>query len=143
MKKIINFNIIIALTMIMTVSCVSNNQKSEHSAECKKEAQLSGRFVHHVLFWLVEPDNPSARAEMERALRELVTIDLIVGSNIGTPAATDREVIENSYTYSMLITFANKAAQDAYQTHPDHVKFVEKAAHLWNRVMVIDVESID
>ena len=108
----------------------------------KQEAQLSGRFVHHVLFWLVEPDNPKACASFEGALRDLVSIDLIVASHIGVPAATNREVIENSYTYSMVVTFKNKADQDAYQVHPDHLKFIEKYGHLWNRVMVIDTESI-
>ena len=134
---------IFCFCMMMTVSCISNNHKCEHSAECKREVQLSGHFVHHVLFWLAEPENPKARVEFEGALRELVSIDLIVASNIGAPAATDREVIENSYTYSMLTTFANKADQDLYQTHPDHLKFIEKYGHLWIKVMVIDAESID
>lgn len=109
----------------------------------EQEVQLSGRFVHHVLFWLVEPENPKACAEFEGALRDLVSIDLIVASNIGTPAATNRDVIENSYTYSMVATFANKADQDAYQIHPDHLKFIEKYGHLWDKVMVIDTESIN
>ena len=134
-------HIFFVLIVIFVASC-SVNKKPEHSEECKKEAQLSGRFVHHVLFWLAEPENPDARAEFEGALRDLVSIDLIVASNIGAPAATDREVIENSYTYSMVTTFANKADQDAYQIHPDHLKFVEKFSHLWTNVMVLDSESI-
>ena len=130
------------LITIFVASC-SVNKKHEQSEECKNETQLSGRFVHHVLFWFAEPENPDARTEFEGALRDLVSIDLIVASNIGAPASTDREVIENSYTYSMVTTFANKADQDAYQIHPDHLKFVEKYSHLWTKVMVIDSESID
>ena len=122
------------LAMLLAGCCSCQKQK--------QEVQLSGRFVHHVLFWLVEPDNPKACTEFEGALRDLVSIDLIVANNIGVPAATNREVIENSYTYSMVVTFKNKADQDAYQIHPDHLKFIEKYGHLWNRVMVIDTESI-
>ena len=109
----------------------------------KQEVQLSGRFVHHVLFWLVEPENPSARTEFEGALRDLASIDLVVANHLGVPAATNREVIENSYTFSMVLTFANKADQDAYQIHPDHLKFIDKYGHLWSKVTVMDTESID
>ena len=108
--------------------------------DTKQEVQLSGRFVHHVLFWLVEPENPKACSEFEGALRDLASIDLVVANHIGVPAATNRDVIENTYTYSMILTFANKADQDAYQTHSDHLKFIEKFGHLWSRVMVIDTE---
>ena len=123
---------VIALLLAGCFTCQNKN----------RDVQLSGRFVHHVLFWLVEPENPNARTEFEGALRDLASIDLVVANHIGIPAATNRDVIENTYTYSMVLTFANKTDQDTYQTHPDHLKFIEKFGHLWSRVMVIDTESI-
>jgi hypothetical protein len=38
-----------------------------------------------------------------------------------------RPVVDQSYQVALNILFANKAAQDLYQTHPLHMEFVEKA----------------
>lgn len=118
---------------VMGIGCATPKQSKD---------ELSEMFVHHVLFWLKEPENVDARCEFEAGVRELLKIDLIVMHNFGVPATTNRDVIENSYTYSMVACFKNKADQDIYQTHPDHLKFIEKCSHLWQRVMVIDTEAI-
>lgn len=112
--------------------CDTNMQSSQ---------SLNNLFVHHVLFWLKEPNNPQACAEFEAGLKKLLEIDLIVDKHIGKPAATNRDVIENTYTYSMIACFKNKADQDAYQPHPQHQEFIKNCEHLWNRVMVIDSEA--
>lgn len=98
-------------------------------------------FVHHVFFWLKEPENPEVRELFEKALANLVTIESIYQSHIGIPASTRREVIDSSYTYSLLVTFKSEADHTIYQTHPIHETFRKIGANLWNRVVVYD--SVD
>ncbi len=110
---------------------------------CSAEKErMAGKFIHHVFFWLKEPVTDDISAKFEAALRELVTIETIVGYHLGKPAATNREVIDSSYTYSLLTTFKNKADQDIYQSHPKHLKFIEDCDDLWERVVVYDSENI-
>jgi hypothetical protein len=41
-------------------------------------------------------------------------------------ATSERPVVDQSYQVALNIVFKDKATQDAYQIHPDHVKFVEE-----------------
>jgi len=106
------------------------------------EPGIGTRFIHHVFFWLKEPVTTEAREKFEKALKELVTIETIIDYHLGIPAGTSREVIDASYTYSLLTTYKNKADQDIYQTHPKHLKFIEDCQDLWERVVVYDSVSI-
>jgi len=99
-------------------------------------------FVHHVYFWLKQPVTPEARSKFEQALKELVTIETIVDYHLGVPAPTNRDVIDSSYSYSLLTFYNNKEDQDVYQTHPKHLKFIEDCQDLWERVVVYDSVSI-
>ncbi|MDH5475859.1 MAG: Dabb family protein, partial [Cyclobacteriaceae bacterium] len=77
----------------------------------------------------------------QKGLEELVTIETIKTKHLGVPAKTDRDVIDSSYSYSLLLMFDNKADQDIYQTHPTHLKFIEENQQYWKKVVVYD--SVD
>lgn len=108
----------------------------------EKPEVFSKLFVHHVFFWLKEPITPEVRTKFEASLKKLVTVETIVDHHLGVPAATDREVIDATYAYSLLVTFRNKADQDIYQTHDIHLKFIADCQDLWERVVVYDTVSI-
>jgi hypothetical protein len=104
--------------------------------------KLTGALVHHVFFWLKEPNNPAVRKQFEKALNDLLKVPTIKFSHVGKPAGTEsRDVVDHSYTYSMMTFFDSQAGQDAYQVDPIHEKFVEENNHLWNKVVVYD--SVD
>ena len=106
------------------------------------EVKLKGALVHHVYFWLKEPDNKEHRKQFEKAIAKLLKVETIKLSHFGVPATTEkREVVDNSYTYSYMVMFDSKADQDKYQIHPVHLEFVEKNSHLWEKVIVYD--SVD
>ncbi|MBN1558752.1 Dabb family protein [candidate division KSB1 bacterium] len=105
-----------------------------------QEAQRN-RFVHHVFFWLKEPDDAQLHERFQQALRDLVTIDAIQNYQLGKPADTRREVIDSSYHYSLLTIFADQTAHDQYQVHPVHDAFRVVAGELCARIVVYD--SID
>ena len=98
-------------------------------------------FIHHVYFWLRDENNEQARASLIEGLKKLSKVSTIRNFYIGVPAATNRDVIERSYSISWLLFFDNPADQDSYQTDPIHLKFVEECSMLWKKVVVYD--SVD
>jgi len=106
------------------------------------EVKLTGVLIHHVFFWLNEPENEAHRIQLLNALRELLKVKTIRLSHIGLPAGTEsRDVVDHSYSVSYMVMFSNQADQDAYQVDPIHLRFVEENQHLWKKVVVYD--SVD
>ena len=99
-------------------------------------------FVHHVYFWLKNTGNAADTAALIHGLEKLSATPTIKLCHIGTPATTDRSVIDKTYAISWLCFFDNAADQDIYQSHPIHLKFVEECQHLWSKVIVYDSVNI-
>jgi len=103
------------------------------------EVKISGALMHHVFFWLKEPQNEAHKKQLVKALNELLSVKTIKMSHIGFPAGTEsRDVVDHSYSVSYLVMFNNQADQDSYQIDPIHTKFVEENSHLWGKVIVYD-----
>ena len=78
------------------------------------------RIRHAVAFSLGHPPASEAEAEFLRAIAELEAIEGVEAFELG------REVSpKNSYSFGLVMEFADQAAYDAYSAHPDHVRFVE------------------
>ncbi|MEZ0538512.1 Dabb family protein [Fibrella arboris] len=95
-------------------------------------------FVHHVLFYLKNPGNAADKAKLLEGLNMLAKVPTIKMVHIGEPAATNRAVIERSYTYSWLCLFDSAADEEVYQKHPIHDDFRNNYAHLWEKVVIYD-----
>ncbi|MEQ9266790.1 MAG: Dabb family protein [Balneolaceae bacterium] len=112
----------------------------ENSQEQDKTVENSGQIVHHVFFWLKNPDSEADKKLLIEGLNTLREIEEVKELLIGTPASTlEREVVDNSFHVSELMYFENVEAQDAYQVHPIHDEFVTNYSHLWERVVVYDM----
>jgi stress responsive alpha/beta barrel protein len=95
-------------------------------------------FIHAVYFWL-RPDLSGAdRRKFEAGLRSLQSIEGVEEGYIGSPAPTDRPVIERGYSRALVLVFADEAAQEAYQVHPVHDKFREECGKFWTTVRIYD-----
>jgi hypothetical protein len=98
-------------------------------------------FIHHVYFWLNNSDSAEDLVQLKKGLQKLTVIETIGMYQIGVPAATNRDVIDKSYSVAWMLMFDNLEDEEIYQVHPLHKKFVEECAHLWSKVVVYD--SID
>lgn len=97
------------------------------------------KLVHHVFFWLKNPDSKEDLAKLLAGIRTLGQIETVRAIHIGVPASTEkRDVVETSYSASELLLFDDVGGQNAYQTHPVHLKFVEHCSALWSKVVVYD-----
>ena len=99
--------------------------------------------VHHVFFWLKNPGSAADRDKLVEGVRSLKGIKTVRKLHVGTPAATEkRDVVDASYHVSELMFFDNLADQAAYQTDPIHLKFIEQCGHLWEKVIVYDMNEV-
>jgi Stress responsive A/B Barrel Domain len=99
-------------------------------------------FVHVVNFWLKKGLNQDDIALFEAGVKSLGTIETVTQFNVGKPAGTDRPVIDRSYDYCLLTAFNDEAGHDFYQIAPIHLEFIQNCAHLWDKVLIYDSETI-
>jgi hypothetical protein len=96
-------------------------------------------LVHHVFFWLKNPDSKEDLAKLLAGLQTLRKIETIRQIHIGVPASTEkRDVVDTSYHASELMFFDDLAGQKTYQDHPIHLKFIADCSQLWDHVVVYD-----
>lgn len=98
-------------------------------------------FVHHVYFWLKNAGSTADLEQLKKGLQSLTKIETIGMYQIGKPAATNRDVIDRSYSVSWMLVFDNLEDEEIYQHHPLHLKFVEDCSQLWTKIVVYD--SVD
>jgi Stress responsive A/B Barrel Domain len=118
------------------------NSLSREINKIKSMVEEKNVFIHHVFFWLAEPENAENRKLLIEGLKKLSTAPTIQRFHIGEPAGTSREVIDASYSVSWCLFFASTLDQDRYQVDPIHLRFVDECKHLWKRVQVYDTVNV-
>ena len=104
----------------------------------ERNLETQGEFFHVVFFWLTD-ESEEVSKRFEKELRKFIgQVDVIKTSHIGKPAPTDRDVIDNTWSYSLILSFNSKKEQDHYQEHEAHLQFIENASSLWKKVLVYD-----
>src|SRR5436305_12589598 len=82
------------------------------------------------------------RADFASGLRTLLSIPAGSAGSVGTPAATDRPLVDRTYTFGLTLRFADLAAHDAYQVDPIHRAFHSRCVKYWTKVAVYDVDDL-
>ena len=96
-------------------------------------------FVHSVYFWLKSDLTPAQEALFVERATALTTLPSVTHGWIGKPAATDRPVIDRTYSYGLVVVFEDEAGHDDYQVHPIHDAFRE-LHDMWTAVKIYDFE---
>jgi hypothetical protein len=101
-----------------------------------------GNVDHVVLLWLNEPGNAAVKEKMISASREFAReIPGIVSVTVGDAVPSDRDVVDDSFDLGITIRFRDRAALDAYQKHPAHLKAAKEVlAPNASRLKVYDIE---
>ncbi len=129
-------SILSILCLSLLFSCQQVEEKEVEITESVVE--LENPFIHHVYFYLNNPDSIEDRDELVLGLNELAKVPTIQKHYIGFPASTDREVIVKDYAVSWMCMFKNLEEEEMYQVDPIHLKFVEDYSHLWSTVKIYD-----
>ena len=123
-------------------SAVTLGAAAAASATTLGATHLPPRLVHHVFFWLKNPDSKEDLAQLLAGIRGLARIETVRGIHVGVPASTEkREVVDNSYSASEILYFDDAAGQKIYQDHPLHQQFIAECSPLWGKVVVYDAIS--
>ena len=123
------------LLAIISILCLSLAFSSSHT----DTSEFDKNYVHNVYFWLKNPDSSADREAFEKSLKKFLENSKFAKTNyIGVAPKATREVVDDSFTYHLLVTFESSAAQESYQKEPPHLLFIEEASHLWEKVIVYD-----
>ena len=95
----------------------------------------------HWYFTLKDDLSDEDRQRFDDGLTSLTTIDTVRHSFIGTPADTDRPIIDRAYTYGLVLTFDDVEGHDAYQVDPVHDAFRDTCSAFWSQVRIFDMET--
>lgn len=99
-----------------------------------------GTVDHVVLIWLKRPGNEADRQAVRAAADELRAIPGIRFLDHGTPLASDRPVVDDSFDVGLVMRFDSAASLQSYETHPVHVaKVKEVLLPLSRKILVYDV----
>lgn len=123
------------LTALLALPSIA---KSNEQAAMKDKGKSEGNFMHVVFFWLKDEDEVSRNKFLSELRKFIDNVDLIKTKHVGSPAGTNREVIDSTWTYSLILSFESKKEQDLYQEHDLHKIFIENASALWEKVQVFD-----
>ena len=82
--------------------------------------QKPSLFVHSVYFWLKEDVTAEQYNQFVDVLRGLEQIKSVQAMEVGHPAGTPRDVVDNSYDVALLVYFNDRAGHDLYQADTIH-----------------------
>ncbi|MDR2271269.1 MAG: Dabb family protein [Sphingobacterium sp.] len=129
-------NFLLAPMVLITAPTWANSIQSDEDLH-------TDTIVHIVNFWLKEDVNEKDKKSFVGFFEELRKIDVIKTLNYGVPAQTNpRPVVDNSFDYTLIVTFKDLKDITVYETHPIHLKAIEKYQHFWTKVMVKDTSII-
>ena len=129
------FKTLIQLLLLSSVMFVSTAQ-----AENKKAAE-NKMITHFIVVWLKDPANAEKRAEFVKISETLNDLPNIVHRHVGVVKPSDRMIVDDTFDVAISATFKNKAALQAYLSHPKHKKALAAIKPLVNRVVAYDLVS--
>lgn len=99
----------------------------------------SEEITHYVLFWLKKNLSEKEIKGFGEFFEKLKDIPVVKSLKYGRAANTNpRAVVDNSFTYNLIVTFKNMEDINVYETHPIHVDAIKQFNHLWEKVVVHD-----
>jgi hypothetical protein len=79
------------------------------------------RIRHTVAFALIHPEGSAAERDFLDAAERLASVPGVETFELLAEVSP-----KNGYTFGISMEFADRAAYDGYNAHPDHVRFVEE-----------------
>jgi len=94
----------------------------------------------HIVFFTLADSNDANQAKLVEACKKYLSQhEGLVYFGVGVNAPEyDRPVNDRDYDVALHLVFETARHQDVYQTHPEHLKFVDECKGLWKQVRVFD-----
>jgi len=108
-------------------------------ADSAESSEFDPSFTHVVYFWLKNPESADDRSKFEAAIKQFMQDSKYAKTRfVGVAPKATRDVVDDSFTYSLILSFESAEAQERYQAEAAHKVFVETCKDLWEKVVVYD-----
>ncbi len=125
--------------IFLTVLCCLIFAQSQYADDASASSEFDPAFTHVVYFWLKNPESADDRQQFELAVKKFMHDSKFAKTRfIGVPPLATRDVVDDSFTYALILSFESAAAQEQYQAEPAHQEFVAECKELWSKVIVYD-----
>lgn len=122
-----------------TSTADSTGAATAPEAAAQTEELGSGLIVHNVFFWLKEGITAEEEKDFMNFFEELRKVPGPKALRFGKPApTTPRDVVDNSFSYYLLVTFNTMDDINTYEHHQIHLDAVDKFSKYWTKVQVKD-----
>ncbi len=130
MKKIL----CLSMMGLLLISCVEKDKEVTH---------FDPAFVHVVYFWMKDPSSVQDRKALEASLEKFLEQSKYAKTKfVGIPPKASREIVDDSFAYTLVLTFSSAEDQELYQKEAAHLTFIEESQDLWERVVVCDATGL-
>ena len=103
------------------------------------QAMPTAGLAHDVFFELTDASPEAQQKLIDSCYDKLAPIPGITFFAAGSrDAELTREVNDQGFHVALHVYFADRAAHDVYQDHPDHLAFIEANKDNWKSVRVFD-----
>lgn len=106
-------------------------------------SSFDSNFAHVVYFWFNEPENQEHQQRFEASLSKFLKASKYTKTNfMGKPPKAVRDVVDDSFTYNLIVSFDSAESQQEYQEEEAHLIFIEECKDLWKKVIVYDAMGV-
>lgn len=126
-----------ALALIAGTAMAQDHSRAEPSRE--NNPLKTGVIVHSVYFWLKDGSSKEDERDCQEYFKILAKLPGVQSLNYGRPAAThEREVVDHSYSFNLILTFKSLDDINAYEVNPEHLEASKRFKKYWKKVEVKD-----
>ena len=105
------------------------------------ESSSDSQIIHSVYFWLKEGLTEAEQSDFTNFFEMLRKVPSVQTLKYGKPAPSHpRPVVDNSFSYNLIVTFSDIEGLNAYEIDPGHLAGIEKYQHYWTKVEVRDTQ---
>lgn len=141
----------LAITFLFSTLALTGYAQTEPGRDSKNDKTMTKpmkefdpHFAHTVFFWLKNPDSQEDRKAFETSLQKFLDNSAYAKTTfIGKPPRASRDVVDGSFTYSLIVSFESAAAQQKYQDEAPHKVFIDESEDLWEKVIVYDSQGVN
>ena len=91
----------IIYTLLLFIFTIASNGQTGNTM-----SEFDANFAHTVYFWLENPDSQEDCTAFENSLKKFLDHSAYAKTKfIGTPPRASRDVVDGSFTYSLIVTF--------------------------------------
>lgn len=136
-KKFLKSLVLAGAAGTVLASC-ANTEKEIKNMETS-DGFKAGYIFHSVYFWLKDGIQEKEEKDFLNFFEILKKVPGVESCHIGKPAGTNaRDVVDNSFSYHVMLTFSSLEAITKYENHPDHLAGIDQYSKYWKQVEVRD-----